>query len=66
MMHLHAGIVVLLMMIVLYTAGEIAAVIIGIALIIVGVSIIIILLVTLKLKNDRHQRVKQNLKSELR
>ena len=49
---------------ILYTAGEIAAVIIGIVLIIVGISIIMALAIVfaLKLKNDKHQHVKQSMK----
>ena len=52
----------------LYTAGEIAAaVIIGVVLIITGLSVILVIIViTLKFRNDRHQRVTQGLKSELR
>ena len=51
----------------LYTAGEIAAAVItGIVLIIIGLSVILAIVITLKFRNDRHRRVKQGLKSELR
>ena len=51
----------------LYTAGEIAAAVItGIILIIIGLSVILAIVITLKFRNDRHQCVKQGLKSEIR
>ena len=50
----------------IYTAGEMAAIIVGVVLIIMGLLIIVAIAITLKLKNDRHQRVKQGLKPELR
>ena len=49
-----------------YTVGEVTGIIIGVVLIIVGLSIILAIVFTLKLKNDRHQHVKQSLKSQIR
>jgi uncharacterized membrane protein len=46
----------------LYTAGEMAAMIIGVALIITGLLVILAIAFTLKIKNDRHQRVIRSLK----
>jgi uncharacterized membrane protein len=43
-----------------------AAVIVGVFLIITGLLIILAIAFTLKIKNDRHQRVIRTLKSELR
>ena len=48
-----------------YTAGEIAAVIVGIVLIIAGLLIMLAIVFT-KLKNDKYQCVTRNLTSELR
>ena len=50
----------------LYAVGEITGIIIGVVLIIVGLSVILAIVFTLKLKNDRHQHVKQSLKSQIR
>ena len=51
----------------LYTAGEIAAAVItGIVLIITGLSVVLTVVITLKFRNNRHQCVKQGLKSEIR
>ena len=51
----------------LYIAGEIAATVItGIVVIITGLAVILAIVITLKLRNNRHQGVKQGLKSELR
>ena len=52
--------------IVLYTAGEIAAVIIGVVLIISGLLVILAFVFTLRLKNVKPQHVIWSLKSELR
>ena len=49
-----------------YTVGEVTGLIIGIVLIIVGLSVILAIIFTLKLKNDKHRRVKQSLKSQIR
>ena len=49
------------------TVGEVTGIIIGVVLIIVGLSVIILAIVfTLKFRNDKHQRVKQSLKSQIR
>ena len=47
-------------------AGEVTGIIIGVVLIIVGLSVILAIVFTLKLKNDKHQHVKQSLKSQIR
>ena len=53
---------------VLYTAGEVTGVVIGVVLVIMGLLIILLfaIVITLKLKNDRHQCVIRNLKSEMK
>ena len=46
--------------------GEVIAITIGVVLIIVGLSVTLAIVFTLKLKNDKHQHVKQRLKSQIR
>ena len=50
----------------IHAVGGIIAIIVGIVLIIVGLSVILVIVCTLKLKNDKHRCVKQNLKSQIR
>ena len=56
----------IMMRLYLYTVGGVIAIIVGVVLIIVGLSIILAIVFTLKLKNDKHCRIKQGLKSQIR
>ena len=56
----------IMMRLCLYTVGGVIAIIVGVVLIIFGLSTMLAIVFTLKLKNDKHQRVKQSLKSQIR
>ena len=62
----HAPTVIIVLIMIIYVAGEIAAIIVGVVIIIMGLLVILAIAFALKLKNDKHHHVIRSLKSELR